>query len=409
MGISLLLFFIFLSLSAYFSSSETALFSLPKTTLHRWQYKGNFWQRKVVSLMAVNSAVLITILLSNTFVNVYLTILGEEVKNSLFSNYFIWADLLAPFFITIVLLFFGEIVPKSLALKNAEKVAPFYYLPLHILFCLFRPFSYFFELATGLWVKEEKSQEVSVEQLSTFVKIADEEKIFNHNEVTILKNIFALRELLVANCLTPRTKVISVASTATYSNISATISKCRHSRLPVIDEDDKVYGVLVVKRFKTLPYKLQNKWLNLAVEKPHFIPEQAPLNKAAKNLSQKKIPMTIVVDEYGSLEGILTYQDIVERVVGEVPDEYKSIPNSFIEKKDNFWVLRGLVELRQVSQHCQIEFNYQGQARTVNGYLIEFLERLPQKGDVVTLGNYQFKVEKTLDSHVIEVIMNQIE
>ena len=407
MVIEFFLFFCVITLSAFFSSSETALFSLSRTTLNRWQYQGSFLQRKVVNLMQFQSALLITILLANTFVNVYLTILGENIKDHLFYRNFFLADLLAPVIITAVLLFFGEIIPKAFALKNSESITPFYIVPLQLLFYLLRPFSYLLEKLMNL--KEDGETKVSVEELSTFVKIAAEEKIFNENEVTILQNIFELRQLYITNCLTPRKKLVTASPKATYSNVSSLISKYSYSRLPVINDDNhQLIGILIVKRFKTLPQSLQNKWVSLAIEKPYFIPEQATLNKATRKFSQERISMLIVVDEYGGIAGLLTYQDIVERVIGEVPDEYKSIPNAFIKKKENHWHLEGLVEFQQIYREFNIKFSYNGPAQTINGYLLEVLRRLPQKGDVATLDKYQFKVEETLNACVVKVIMTKV-
>ena len=398
-------------LSAFFSSCETALFSLSRTTMLKWEDEGSNWQKKTVTLMESHSTALVAILLGNTFVNVCLSMLGDKIAIELSSGS-IYAAIAAPFVITAILLLFSEITPKTIALKKADKIAHLYTPILTFFMKVMKPMIFILEKITQVFLgkgSDEGPKAVNVEEYNTFVDLAAASGVFSFKESETLKKIFSLRYLRLENCMIPRTEMHFIEPDASQQSILEAISKYRHSRMPVYDsKEDTLVGMLVVKKFKLLSHQQRVNWKGYALEDPFYIPEQAKLNVVARKFADEKIPMAMVVDEYGGVAGLVTIEDILELVVGDISDEY-DIPDSSIVKEENDeYTLTGIVHLHKLNDEIEEEIPFEGTATTVFGLLCEELGEIPKLGDKLSLGRFSFEII-AVDGPRIEQVRLKVE
>lgn len=382
--------------SALISSSETAFFSLKPADVDDLEQRGDAKSKLVLGLREKPKTLLATILIGNNFVNVTITLLSTYLMALLFdmANYPVAAFLLEVVVVTSLILIVGEITPKIYASNRPVAVARFMARPLRFLIGFFKPLSKLLVNSTSFMDKhlEKKKGEISMEDLSTAVEIATDEST-PLEEKQMLKGIASFSEKEVSNVMIPRVDIIGVEHGMGFADMLAIVIKSGFSRIPVYDETlDKVTGILYVKDL--LPYldAQSYEWQKL-VRPAFFVPENRKINDLFQDFREKKIHIAIVVDEYGGTSGLITMEDVIEEIVGEINDEFdeSSKEEHYTKLDDGSYLFKAQTSIVDFCKVFGVDEGYfepmQGEADTLAGLILEIEGRIPEIG-------FKFNFEK---------------
>ena len=397
---------VLLMVSAMMSASEVAYFSLSPADVRRLKHNGSMTAEQAVRLLSKPEELLATILVVNNLVNIGIVVLATDIIDSMFVFQrfeFLFTGIL----VTFLLLLFGEILPKVFAQGANVSVATAFAQPLAILRWLVYPLSHIL-IRTSNRIGERLSQqgnELSIEDLADAV---DMTTASSSEEQKILSGIvnFATRE--VEEIMRPRMDIVAVELTMSFEEVKRVITSSGYSRLPVYSESiDNIKGTLFVKDL--LPYVNRSDdfgWQGL-IREPYIVPMHKKVNSMLDDFRTDKIHMAVVVDEYGATQGLLTLEDILEEVVGEISDE-SDVEESFYHRlNENTYVFEGkthIVDMLRVLQlDDQLFEDVQGRAETIAGLLLELNRNFLRKGDELTSHNIRFIVT-AMDGHRIDKI-----
>ncbi len=390
--------FFLLLCSALISGSEVAFFSLnPNKWNEKEMSKG---QEVIKTLLHRPNHLLATILITNNFVNVAIIILSTYITSSLFnfSEFPILEFIVQVVIITFLLLLLGEVIPKVFANQNALAFASFMSTPINILSKGFAPLSNVLVSTTSLIEKRFQNQgyQISVDELSTALDLAGENDT-NEEEKRILRSIVEFGNIDVKQIMKSRVDVVAIEGETTFKEVKKLIVKSGYSRIPVYKEKfDTVLGILYIKDL--LPYIKEEKfdWTSL-VRAPFFVPESKMIDDLLKEFQEKKIHLAIVVDEYGGTSGIVTLEDIIEEIVGEINDEFDDDGIIFSKLDNRNYIFEGKTSLNDVLKTIDGEIDYfdkiKGDADTLAGLILELKGNIPEKGEILKYKPYTFTIE----------------
>ena len=410
--IGLVVLCLLLIASALISSSETAFFSLQPADIDDLESRNDTKSKLVLDLREKPKTLLATILIGNNFVNVTITLLSTYIMAQLFdmANYPVAAFLLEVVIVTSLILIAGEITPKIYANKRPVKVARFMARPLRFLIGLFKPLSKLLVNSTSFMDKhlEKKKGEISMEDLSTAVEIATEQST-PPEEKQMLMGITSFSEKEVSNVMIPRVDIIGVDKGMDFTEMLAVVIKSGFSRIPVYDETlDKVEGILYVKDL--LPYldAQSYEWQKL-LRPAFFVPENRKINDLFQDFREKKIHIAIVVDEYGGTSGLITMEDVIEEIVGEINDEFDeaNVEEHFKRLDDGSYLFKAQTSIVDFCKVFDVDEDYfepmQGEADTLAGLILEIEGRIPEIGFKFTFEKFHFEITDADAKRIKEV------
>ncbi len=393
--------------SAFFSGSETALFSLGDATLNRWRKSGTRLQKLAARLMTDHHGTLIAILLGNNFVNILLAMASSRLTDKWLGASF--GPVVAGLVVTALILVFGEVTPKTIAYNLAPTLAPRIATPIHWcreIFVRMRLISMLRFMSNYLLrhlSKQKGPPAVSAEEYETFVRIGRDLGVFGKDEADMLEHVLRLREIAASQAMRPRVDVKTVEIGLDEFELLAQVRAQRHRLLPVVDGDlDKVVGVLQVKAFMLGSAAVRSDWRQTCMRDPLFIPELSPLTKVLELMRQTQRRMSFVVDEYGGVEGILTLEDIFEEIVGEMEDEFDKPEWHLTKLGERHWQLSGMLPVHQLDHDLPIDLP-ETIADTVSGLIIQQLDDLPAPGDVWEHNHWRFKVRHVHRHRILDL------
>ena len=387
--------------SALISGSEVAFFSLSKTDLKKIS-SSNIKNLKLIALLRSKPRrLLATLLVSNNFINISIVLLlasfGQLFNFDFFPS---WLNFVLDVgFITALILLFGEILPKVYANRKpisfSKKMAfPVQFLDKYLFFFITIPMSKMTKFVQDKLVF--KKPNLSIDKLSDAFDLTDKNETSNE-EKKILKGIISFGSTEVKQVMKPRIDVFSVSKTMSYSELIKQVRENRYSRIPVFDETiDNVAGVIYLKDLFPHLNKQSFDWTTL-IREPYFIPENKKLDDLLKEFQKLKNHMAIVVDEYGGNSGIITLNDIVEEIVGEINDEFNQDDIIYNKIDDNTFVFEGKVNLTDLYRILKIKDNkifenIKGDSETLGGFLLEQIGFFPKKNFKLKLKGIEFKV-----------------
>ena len=390
--------FLLLLCSALISGSEVAFFSLNP---NNWQEKDIDKRQKVIKkLLHRPNYLLATILITNNFVNVAIIILSSYITASLFNfnSFPIMEFIIQVVVVTFLLLLLGEVIPKVFANQNALAFASLMSTPINILSKLFNPVSSVLVATTSVIEKrfQNKGYQISVDELSTALDLAGENDT-NEEEKRILRSIVEFGNIDVKEIMKSRVDVVAIEEQTSFKKVKELVISSGYSRIPVYKENfDTILGVLYIKDMLLHIKKEKFDWTNL-VRNPFFVPESKMIDDLLKEFQEKKIHLAVVVDEYGGTSGIVTLEDIIEEIVGEINDEFDSDENIYSKLDDFNYVFEGKISLIDFLKIVNGESNYfdqiKGEADSLAGLIVEVEGRILKIGEECKIPPYNMIVE----------------
>ena len=418
--IVLLVLVVLLVCSALISGSEVAYFSLSPSDKEELEDSKTKNSNRVITLLSKPKELLATILIANNFVNIAIVILSTFVVDSLFENSSLsafWQTIIQVGVVTFVILLIGEVIPKVYATKNGIKLSKFMAIPLQGLKAFFKPLSYFLISVTSVIDKrvKKKGTDISVDHLEQALELTSDEGI-EDQEAKMLKGIVKFGNTDVKQIMKPRLDVTAFSEDTEYFELLKEIEKCGFSRIPVYTESlDKVKGVLYIKDL--LPY-LQEKndfeW-NTLLRIPFFVPENKKIDDLLKEFQESKIHLAVVVDEYGGTSGVVTLEDIIEEIVGEITDEFDDDDIVYSKLDDSNYVFEGKTPLVDVYKILEIDGDVfesnKGESDTLGGFLMEISGKILKRHEKISFENYNFNIEAADKRRIkqIKITINEIQ
>ena len=389
---------ILLVISALISGSEVAFFSLSKTDLEDTIKSKKV--ESVIKLLEQPKKLLATILIINNFINILIVLLFAFLGNFFFNNISSTTlrFLLEVVLVTFLILLFGEVLPKIYANRNSLTFATFMVFPIKILNVLLTFLSIPLMRLTTVVEKRlgKKNSDFSVETLSQALELTSEEAT-TKEEQKILEGIVTFGNTETVHVMCPRTDVFALSDDENFTEIVKKIIKEGHSRIPVYHESiDEIIGILYMKDLLPHLSKKTFQWKKL-LRTPFFIPENKKLDDLLKEFQEMKTHLAIVVDEYGGTSGIVTLEDVIEEIVGDISDEFDDNDLSYSKLDDHNYVFEGKIALKDFYKVLQLDedvFEEQkGEAETLAGFILEVNEKFPKQNDNILFNNYIFKIE----------------
>jgi len=402
----------FIILSAFFSGSETALFSLNKLQLKKMQKEdGDNWRVKsIVRLLDDPQRTLISILIGNMFVNISATSLATYLAIVFFGNIGIG---IASGIMIFTILVFGEIVPKSLAVANAETISKRVARPIEIISLVLFPLIKFFKMIIialyylfgkkSLKVKKEITQE----DLITLIDAGKDEGVIEEEEKKMIKNIFEFGDTMVKEVMIPRVDMAYISSDTKIGSILKLIKKMGHSRIPVYEDTiDNIIGILYAKDLLGIYeqwYTSKEKFdLKEIIREAYFVPENKKIDELLDIFQKDRIQIAIAVDEYGGTAGLVTMEDVVEEVVGEIIDEYDKEIKLFEIIEENTIRVDGNISIEEINEILNIEIP-ENDFETLGGFIFDLLGRVPKKGEKIKYHNLKIIIEQVVKNRIRRV------
>lgn len=370
--------------SAFFSATETAYTTFNKIRMKNLAEKGDKRAKLVIRLEENYDKLISTILVGNNIVNIlcsslatvlFIHLLADKIGEGLSST-------LSTLAVTIVVLTFGEITPKTVAKKSPDKFVMFAAPLINLFVIIFTPITFIFRGLQNLVSRLTKSDDdkgMTEEELISIIEEAEEDGGLDESESTLIKSAIEFNELEVGDIFTPRIDITAVSKDATKEEIENTFSESGYSRIPVYEGDiDNVVGLLYYKDFFSWDYK-EDSTIDEIIKPVIYVAKTQKINDLLKELQEKQLHLAIVMDEFGSTAGLVTLEDILEEIVGDIWDEHDEKIEEIKENGEGQYIVSGKANISKLFDMFEIDTEIE--AVTVNGWAIDVLGRIPKEGD----------------------------
>ncbi len=381
--VSIISLVLLVAVSAFFSASETAFTSANRIKLKNLVNDGNRKAERSLKLLDDYDRLLTTILIGNNLVN----ILSSSICTWLFTDLFGPVGvIIATVFMLVVLLLLGEITPKTLAKSNPEEVAMRFSQPLSVLSVIFKPIStVFIAISRALSKKKEDMPTLTEEELVVMIDEIEGEGTLEKSESDLIKSAIEFDDKQISEILTPRVDVVGIERNSTMEQLKDLFISSGFSRIPLFDGTiDRIVGVVYAKDFYQRYFENKNTRIEDLMRPVKFLPETATVAKALTEIQKSMVQMIIVIDSYGGTVGIVSLEDVLEELVGEIWDESDEVQHFIIRESDGSYAVLGDTDINDMMTELGVEFDIGDyDDHTVSGYLQYKLNRIPVKGDRV--------------------------
>jgi putative hemolysin len=399
---------VLLVFSGLISGSEVALFSLSKSQLKK-EDKSSYVQIIQKSLSNPNK-LLATILVANSFINIAIVILFTQIGNMIFKNITspFWQFIIEVVAATFLILLFGEILPKIYASRNNLIFSKFVIYPLVLLDFVLTPISLPMQKLSN-FIKNKlsiKKQNINLNQISSALDLTSPDET-TKQEQKILKGILSFGNTETKEVMRPRLDIHAYNNLLNYDQVLKNITKNNFSRIPVYKDDlDNIIGILYVKDLLPFLDKKDFDWLS-TLRKPLFIPENKKLDDLMQEFQEKKIHLAVVVDEFGGTSGVISLEDVIEEIVGDISDEFDD-DSLLFSKLDNFnYVFEGKTSMKDFYKILNVDptrfDNLKGDSETIAGFILEISQKFPKINSILKFENYTFKIESVDKKRIKQV------
>jgi len=395
------LLLILLILSAFFSGSETALFLLTGFQKKKIQSDNPSASNTISFLLKSPTRTLATILIGNMFVNIAATSIATMLSISLFGDKGVAVSIV---FMTLILLVFGEVTPKTYAMSNPEGFSIFCSKPLHIFGKLIWPIRRLLRIAADTFIllfthKKNANPYITENELKALMTISRKEGIIDDDEEEMIHSIFELGDRSVDEIMQPRVDIIGCEKFSTAKELISIMKQSKHTKIPIFEATiDKIIGVIYTKEFmlkhegEIIPF----------IRKPLYVPETEKIDDLIVKFQSARTYIAVVLDEFGGTSGIVTLEDALEEIVGEIRDEYDKDIVPIERQEDGSYTVLGKVAIRDVNDELDISLPMD-QVTTINGLLLLLFEKVPKQGEHVRIKGVGFKVLEVKNNMVVKV------
>jgi len=391
-------------LSGFFSSSETALFSISKARARHLAKEGGKTNQLIKKMKEDPHRLLSTILIGNNLVNIGASALATAITIDLVSNNAVG---IATGVMTFLILVFGEIFPKSVATRNNVLVAKATIIPLFWLSILFYPLILFLNFIPRLTGRIKHKPRVTEQELLTFVEVVEEEGEIKEEEKELIHNIFEFDDTNVSEIMSPRADMFTVEAGAELD--LEKIVESGFTRIPVIEKDiDHVVGILNIKDL-FLQYAKDNLPIDVRkiMQPPYFVPENKKLDSLLQAFKRRKQHMAIVVDEHGGISGLITLEDALEEIVGEITDETDKAEPGIVKVKGNEWIVPGKSDIEEVNEKIPMNIPESKDYDTFSGFVLNTIERIPREKEEISIGKFVVTVKEMDGNRIREYLVRK--
>ena len=412
-SISLIIVIVCVIMSGFFSATETAFSCINRIRIKNMAEKGNKKANLVMKLADNYDSLLTTILIGNNIVNILCASLATILFVNLLGNEA--GPTVSTIVVTIVVLIFGEVSPKSIAKESPEKFAMFAAPFLNVLVKVLTPCNYLFKLwkkLLSLIFKSPVDSGITEEELISIVEEAEQDGGINEQESMLIRSAIDFTEQEAIDILTSRMDITAVSTTATKDEIAEIFATTAYSRIPVYEDNiDHIVGIIYQKDFHNYVYNTDRE-ISEIIRPTLYVPQNKKIGPLLKELQQKKLHIAVVLDEYGGTIGIVTLEDILEELVGEIWDEHDEVCFEVEKKSDVECIVMGNANVDKLFEILELdEEDDENQPVIVNGWVMKQLGRVPEKGDSFEYKGYKVTVlemdEKRVDK--VQIIKEAVE
>ncbi len=397
--LSLLLF------SGFFSSAETALFSISHVKAKNLAKGPRKADQLIKKMKDDPHRLLSTILIGNNLVNVGSSAMATSIAIATFDSNALG---IATGVMTLLILVFGEIFPKSIATQNYLAIARLVIVPIYWLSILFFPLIKILDFIPLLTGKVKNRPTVTEEELITIVEVVEEEGQIKEEEKELIRNIFEFDDTSTSEIMTPRSDMFVVEIDKKLP--LATIIKSGFTRIPVVENNiDNVIGILNIKDFfMQVATGIKKPDIRSIMRRPYFIPENKKLDTLLHQFKQRKDHMAVVVDEHGGVAGLVTLEDVIEEIVGEISDETDKVEPHIVKVKSNEWIVLGKSHVDEVNKKIRMNIPDSKEYDTFSGYVLDEIGRIPKEKEELSIGNFSVNVKEMDGNRIREFIVKKL-
>ncbi len=396
--------------SAFFSGAEVALFSLNRIQLRRLRHRHPRYGQVVTRLLDHPHQLLSTLSLGNIAVNIGAAILGYGVIRGFWPHR---AELVAVPVMTAVLLLIGEVTPKSIMIQHAERFSLLLARPIEWCIWLTRPVRRAAETASAWLIraierqsyfalKEPRTASLTEEEYQTLLGVSERAGVLQREERVMVNKILALEDKLVREIMTPRVDMMFIEDILAPEDIRIALRRYKHRRVPVFHEtQDHVIGILYAKDYLASD---TDPVLADLLDRPQIVPDTMSVARLLKMFRHMDHPVAIVVDEHGGTEGLVTLEDALEEIVGEIEDEFDQSEVMIQRLPDGRFLVNGKAPVELVNEHCHLALEVED-VDTIAGWLVEHLDSLPREGETIQVGSVRATARRIIRNRIREVII----
>lgn len=399
-----LLIGILLICAAFFSGSEVALFSLSTAQVERLKERGGILGRLVSAMLQRPTNLILTFLMGTEIVNVALAVTATSLALMLYGH---GGEYIAIVSTTIILLLFGEVTPRSLAVRYPERISRIVAWPLQAFAYLITPLRWGLRKLVDVVMGEQTERPISLitaDQLKTLVKISEDEGVIDQDERNLIRRVFEFGGHRVSQIMTPRTDIFALEVSEALTTALPKIKENRFSRIPVYDGTiDQIIGILYAKDL--LPYsrhpELEVRLRDL-LHPVFFVPESKRTDELLREFQRNKVHMAIVVDEYGGVSGLVTMEDALEELVGDIVDEFDTEEILCRQIDPQTYLVSARLPLDEFNEKLKVSIPRED-ADTIGGHVFHLFGKLPKRGESVSAHGLTFTIEHIRGTRILEV------
>jgi putative hemolysin len=423
-----LVLIILIVLNAFFAASEIALISLNDNRIRLKAEEGNKKAIQIKKLLDEPSRFLATIQIGITLAGFLASAFAADsfagrlvtlIKRTGVQVPEVWLKNISVILITIILSYFtlvlGELVPKRLAMKKTDSISNFVVGPLNFLSSVTSPFVSLLTASTNFVVRlfgvdpSEEDEEITEEEIRMLVDIGGEKGTIDQSEREMINNIFEFDNTIVTDIMTHRTDIVAIPRDADLEDVISLIKRSKYSRFPIYEDGiDNIVGVLhakdLIKYVYSEDFKKDNFKLDKIIRDPYFIPSSKMTDELFTELQKNKVHMAIIIDEYGGTAGIVTMEDLIEEIVGNIFDEYDEDEVYFEKQDEHTYIVNGIIDLDLVEEYFDVKLPVD-EYETLSGFIIGQLGRIPEEGEKfeIEFNDLIFKIEEVCDKRITKL------
>lgn len=404
--------------SGLFSGSETILTSLSETRIRDMINNPSRWGTKRLKKWLNNpTRMLSSLLVGNNFVNIAGSILASKVAYHYLRSY---ADAVAIGGMTFLILIFGEVIPKTIGKVWYDRLAPWAMLFTYLVDCILYPVSFTlnkFAKSVLVSIVDSKSKlkepSITEGEIEHMITLGEKEGVIDKNEGELLHSVLEFKDTIAKEIMIPRHKIVAISIDASIRKALDILISSGHSRIPVYSSNlDNIKGLLYAKDILALQWKEERgrqSLANILRKPPFFVPETKKISELLTEMQKGKVHLAVVVDEFGSTSGLITLEDILEELVGEIRDEYDKEENPIVQRCDSSWEVQAWVSIYELGETIGTQIPDTGEYETLGGFLMNLLGEVPPAGTEVKWSNYKFKILESSPRRISKVLIAKIE